>query len=154
MTAYFLDSSALVKRYVPETGTNWVQAIAAPDTGHSLSLAQIAWVEVLSALARRQREGSLPARDISEIIQEFRIDLDTQYQVIKLDQTLCELAGQLLLMYPLRAYDAVQLASGLRFQSNFASVPSLSLVFLSADERLLTIAQAEGLLTDNPNNYR
>jgi predicted nucleic acid-binding protein len=28
VNAYFLDSSALVKRYVAETGTAWVQALS------------------------------------------------------------------------------------------------------------------------------
>lgn len=153
MTTYFLDSSSLVKRYVPETGTAWVQAITAPETGNSLIIAQITWVELLSALARRQREGSLPANEVDSIIQYFRIDLDTQYQVVELDQKLCELAGQLIRQYPLRAYDAVQLASVLQIQSTFASVPFISLVFLTADDRLLAIAQAEDLVTDNPNYH-
>ena len=76
-----------------------------------------------------------------------------QYQVIELDQALAESAGQLVNQYPLRAYDAVQLASVLRIQPAFASTTSTSLVFLTADERLLAIAQSAGLLTDNPNNH-
>lgn len=148
MTDYFLDSSALVKRYVPETGTAWIQALTAPNTGNQLHIARITWVEVLSAVARRQREGTLGSAQVAAIIAAFRFHLDTQYQVIELDQALCEAAGQLLLTYPLRAYDAVQLASGLQLQSTFAS-----LVFLTADTRLIAIAQAEGLMTDNPNTH-
>ncbi|MBD2775745.1 type II toxin-antitoxin system VapC family toxin [Iningainema tapete] len=65
MTAYFLDSSALIKRYVPETGSAWIRAISALDSGNSLIIARITWVEVRSALARRQREGSLTISDAS-----------------------------------------------------------------------------------------
>lgn len=64
-----------------------------------------------------------------------------------------ETAGELVIQYPLRAYDAIQLASGLRFQSNLAQIPNASLVFISADNRLLDIGQTEGLMSDNPNNY-
>jgi hypothetical protein len=64
-----------------------------------------------------------------------------------------EAAGQLVNQYPLRAYDAIQLASMLRIQPAFATATSTSLVFLSADDRLLIIAQTAGLQTDNPNNY-
>lgn len=39
MTAYFLDSSALVKRYVAEMGTVWVRAITAPSAAHTI----LAW---------------------------------------------------------------------------------------------------------------
>jgi hypothetical protein len=52
VTIYFLDSSALVKRYVPEVGTTWIQTLA-PDANNQLYIARITWVEVLSALARR-----------------------------------------------------------------------------------------------------
>ena len=76
MTAYFLDTSALVKRYVTEIGSTWVQDIAALNTD-KLNIAQITWVEFFSALARRQREGSLPASDMNEIIQDFRVHLAT-----------------------------------------------------------------------------
>jgi predicted nucleic acid-binding protein len=153
VNAYFLDSSALVKRYVPETGSAWIQAIADAATGNLLIIARITWVEVLSALARRQRDSSLSAPDVDLIIQRFRFDLNNQYQVVELDRALAESAGQLVNQYPLRAYDAIQLASVLRIQPTFATATSTSLVFLTADDRLLTIAQTAGLLTDNPNNH-
>jgi uncharacterized protein len=153
VTAYFVDSSALVKRYVPETGSAWIRVLLAPKTGNSLLIARITWVEVLSALARREREGSLTLTDRTLIIQRFRSHLNNQYQVIELDTTLAETAGQLVGQYPLRAYDAVQLASVLRIQPAFATEQSTSLIFLTSDDRLNTIAQALGLLTDNPNHY-
>ncbi len=153
MTAYFLDSSALVKRYVSETGSVWVQQITAPQTGNLLFIARITWVEVISAFARRQREGSLTSADVAQVIQTFRSDLNTQYQVIELDATLAVSAGQLVGQYPLRAYDAVQLASVLRIQPAFATTQSTSLIFLTADNRLSAIAQTLGLLTDNPNHH-
>lgn len=153
MTAYFLDSSALVKRYVPETGSAWIRALSAPNTGNSLIIARITWVEVKSAIARREREGSLTPSDRKLIIQRFRSDLNNQYQVIELDSTLAERAGQLVEQYPLRAYDAVQLASVLLLQSAFATTQSTSPIFLSADNRLSTVAIGLGLLFDNPNHH-
>ncbi len=153
MTAYFVDSSALVKRYVPETGSAWIRALSAQETGNSLYIARITWVEVLSALARREREGSLTFPDRTLIIQRFRSDLNTQYQVIELDAKLAVSAGQLVGQYPLRAYDAVQLASVLLLQPAFATTQSTSLIFLTADDRLSAVAQALGLLTDNPNHH-
>ena len=153
MTAYFVDSSALVKRYVPETGSAWIRALSAQGTGNELFIARITWVEVLSALARREREGSLTPTDRALIIQRFRSDLNTQSQVIELDAKLAVSAGQLVNQYPLRAYDAVQLASVLRIQPTFATTQSTSLIFLTSDNRLSAIAQALGLLTDNPNHH-
>ncbi len=153
MTAYFLDSSALVKRYVPETGSAWIRALSAPNTGNSLIIARITWVEVKSAITRREREGSLTPSDRKLIVQKFRSDLNNQYQVIELDVTVAERASQLVEQYPLRAYDAVQLASVLLLQSAFATTQSTSPIFLSADNRLSTVAIGLRLLFDNPNHH-
>ncbi len=153
MSALFLDSSALIKRYVIESGTAWIQALAAPHTNNKLIIARITWVEVLSALSRRYREGNLSPASVTKSIRTFRYDLDIQYQVVELDRTLAEVAGQLIGKRPLRAYDAVQLASALQVQSAFKRAGSSELTFLSADDRLLAIAQAEGLITDNPNHH-
>jgi len=154
VTAYFIDSSALVKRYVAETGTGWIQAITAPSSRNQLIIARITWVEVFSALARREREGGLSSPGFARAMDAFRYDLDMQYQVVELDRTLAEAACQLVVMHPLRAYDAVQLASAQRIQPAFANAEdSVSLVFLSADDRLLAIAQTEGLRTDSPNRH-
>ena len=53
----FLDSSALAKRYVQETGSERVEEILADAT--SLGLSVIALTEVISALCRRRREAAL-----------------------------------------------------------------------------------------------
>ena len=153
MSAFFLDSSALAKRYVSEPGSAWIQAIATSEAHNQIVIARIAWVEVLSALARRQREVSLPSADVLQAIRSFRYDLDTQYQVVEMSRQLVDAAGELVLGHPLRAYDAVQLASALQIHAALSLAAAAPLVFVSADDRLITAAQAEGISTDNPNNH-
>lgn len=104
---YFLDSSALVKRYVPETGSAWVQSIANTSVGNLIAIAQITWVEVLSALSHRRREETLSDYELDIISQKFRNEFKNQYRVIKINQRLLEKAGELVLQYPRRAYDAI-----------------------------------------------
>lgn len=153
VTAYFLDTSALLKRYVSETGTAWIQPLTAQSAGNLLVVARIAWVEVLSALARRQREGSLYDYQASQILQTFRYHFDTQYQKVELLPVVTQMAGQLVSRHTLRAYDAVQLASALCILPQLSGTNTITLTFLTADERLLSIAQAENLITDNPNYH-
>lgn len=71
MTTYYLDASALIKRYVHEAGTEWVRAAVASAAGHTLLTARITMVEVYSALARRRREGSVPSADCALAAQAF-----------------------------------------------------------------------------------
>ncbi|HOT92831.1 MAG TPA: type II toxin-antitoxin system VapC family toxin [Anaerolineae bacterium] len=61
MTTYYVDSSALVKRYVNETGSDWLQALCTPTAGHTLALAHIGLVELAAALAMKVRQGTLDA---------------------------------------------------------------------------------------------
>jgi uncharacterized protein len=153
MTTYFLDSSALAKRYIAETGSLWLRQITNPSSQHDLFIVRITWVEVLSALARRQREGLLTVDHVNQILSVFTIHVEQQYGVLDIDRTLTTLAGDLVTQYPLRAYDAVQLAEALRLKTalNQAQLPDP--VFLTADNRLLEIAQSTGLPCNNPNQY-
>ena len=151
MTTYYLDTSALSKRYVQETGTAWVRTLVAPTSGHTLLTARITMVEIYSALARRKREGTVPAADCDMAAQAFTAHSATEYEFVELDLSIVTLARNLFEHRPLRAYDAVQLASALKSNQELQSARLAPLVFLSADDRLEAAAVAEGLIADNPN---
>ena len=61
MEVYAFDSSGLVKRYVNEVGTAWVNSILNPATGNLIRVVSITGVEVTSAISRRQRAGNISA---------------------------------------------------------------------------------------------
>jgi acyl carrier protein len=54
----YLDTSALIKRFVAERGSGLVDALVA--AGQPIATAKIAYAEVYSGLARKRREGHLP----------------------------------------------------------------------------------------------
>jgi hypothetical protein len=110
-------------------------------------------VEVRSVLARRRRETSINAQDHTDALAAFAEDCLTQYRFIELDLPIVDLAGELLERHPLRAYDSVQSASALRIGRVLGAAELEAPTFLSADDRLLTAARAEGLPTDNPNQH-
>jgi uncharacterized protein len=151
VAAYFLDSSALLKRYIPETGTAWVQNLTAKASGSTLLISRITSVEILSAIARRQREGSLTLEQAQELRTIFQQHFTDQYEVVELTPSITALAGGLCDRQSLRAYDAVQLASAISILPTVTQSPENSLTFLTADDRLLNAAQLENLQADNPN---
>jgi predicted nucleic acid-binding protein len=153
MTTCYLDSSALSKRYVEETGTPWLRDILAPAAGNAVVTARITMVELHSALARRLREGSVDAQACLIAVQAFNQHCATEYRFVELDLNVVGLARDLLDRHPLRAYDAVQLASALRVNRALQAVRLPPLLFLSADDRLNTAATHEGLATDSPNSH-
>ncbi|MBC8446986.1 MAG: type II toxin-antitoxin system VapC family toxin [Chloroflexi bacterium] len=151
MMPYYLDTSALIKHYVAEPGSQWVEAVVFEPDDALLLTSRVTMVEVWSALARRRREISISSQDHADALAAFREDCLTRYHFVEFEMPVVELAGQLLDRHPLRAYDAVQLASALIVSQTLSEAGFPALTFLSADDRLLAIARAEELLTDNPN---
>jgi len=153
VVAYFFDSSAIVKRYLIETGTAWVGSITDLAAGNSVYLARVTLVEVISAITRKARGSGLSASGASKAIGDFRDDFGNEYSVIELTPRLIEQAADLVEAHALRAYDAVQLAAALEINANMrlAGAPPITLV--SADGALNTAALAEGLAVDDPNTH-
>ena len=52
MLVLVCDSSSLVKRYVTETGSMWMERLTDPDAGNRLYIASITGVEIISAITR------------------------------------------------------------------------------------------------------
>ena len=151
MAVYFFDSSALVKRYAQESGTTWIIQTADPMAAHLLYIARITAVEVISALTRRQRGGSVSQGDATRVIQEFRYDLSHQYRVVEITAAVITQAMALAQMHALRGYDAVQLAAALVVHHMRSTLELSPMVLVSADRDLNTAATAEGLSVTNPN---
>jgi predicted nucleic acid-binding protein len=153
MADYYADSSALVKRHVHERGTIWFQSLTGPAAGNTIATAQVSEVEVYSALNRRLRESHLSFPDYTQIADDFALICATEYKIIELTDAVIERSRLLLERHPLRAYDAIQLASALIANTTLQAAGFAPLTFLAADDRLLNAAQAEGLVTDNPNAH-
>jgi len=152
-TVYYLDASALVKRYVTEVGTGWIRDLVIPAGANLLLTSRVTMVEIRSALARRRREGSVSTAEHAFAIEALRAHSLAQYRLVEFDVSVADLAGDLIERYPLRAYDAVQLASALTVARVVADAHLPAPIFLTADDRLLEIAEAEGLPTANPNHH-
>lgn len=155
MTSFFLDTSALIKRFVTETGTNWVRSVTTQGSPSSsgLLVAQITQVELASGIMRRQREGHLSSSTAHKIRLLINRQMRYRYTVISLKDEIIASSEDLLERHPLRAYDAIQLASALEANNGLLAAQSTPLIFVSADKRLLDAASAEGLSIDDPNAH-
>lgn len=153
MRVVYLDASAVVKRYVDEAGSSWIKLLIARNDSPVFLTSRMTIVEVISALARRVREGSLTQDDFKLVEDAFRDDCLGDYQIMPPTTEVIDLACELIGRHPLRAYDATHLASAMSAQRFLSTEDYPQLVFLSADDRLNNAARAEGLLVDNPNQH-
>jgi uncharacterized protein len=146
MTSYFMDSSAISKGYVAEVGSTWITSLIDPTAGHVIVLSQLAIIEVSSVIARKQRLGLISVVDATQVRANFLLDVKEEYITVPLDDAVVQQASDLIIRYPLRSLDAIQLACAIEA----TRVLSEPLIFICSDNNLLVAAAAEGFTTDNP----
>jgi predicted nucleic acid-binding protein len=133
----YLDSSALVKRYVREAGSDEVRNLLLASTP---ATARFSVIEIMSALCRRCRDGDITTADRDSAIAALKEDASRIF-LIELSLQVSELAARMLTRHVLRAGDALQLASCLHLRGHTGA----RVRFVAYDSRLLEAARAEGL---------
>jgi predicted nucleic acid-binding protein len=146
----YLDSSALVKRYLAEAGTPWVQMWCA-DPIQTVAVAEIGLVEVAAAFAGKLRGAHITSAQYDGARADLAADARDEYVLVTINRAVVDEAIELTAKYRLRGYDAVHLACALTLQRALAAYKLQPLAFISADDDLLQAAAAEGLATDNPH---
>jgi len=143
---YYLDSSALVKLYIREIGSDRMLQLAARTAGHQLAVVSVAQVEVRSALRKLQRTGRISVRLADELLGAFQRHLESKFIRQVLTDAILDQACELLDRHSLTSLDAVQLAGYFAVRTTASAEP----VFASADNELLAAAKAEGIPVFDP----
>ncbi|MCX6048957.1 MAG: type II toxin-antitoxin system VapC family toxin [Chloroflexi bacterium] len=149
-----MDSSALVKRYLPELGSHWVANLTDQQNEHIINIAEVTQVEVAAALAARQRAPDGISRQLRDsAVNILAQHCKLEYNLVAMSPYVIDRAVNLTQRYRLRGYDAVQLATALVVNAVLFAANNTALIFVTADKDLLKAAKAEGLTAENPNNY-
>jgi predicted nucleic acid-binding protein len=135
--AYF-DTSALIKRYVDEPGRR--EALRLLRT-HDCVISAVLALEVRSALRRRESDGTLRRDDVRDILARLAADR-AFWTAVDVSSDVLAAAEALAASHPLRALDAIHVASARLFAARIA--PS-AFVFVSADARQTAAAAAIGI---------
>jgi predicted nucleic acid-binding protein len=158
VATYYFDTSALVKRYVMEPGSEWVQQITDARTAsgqpcHVIALSAIGIVEAIAAIARRYRLGQLDGAQRQGLTNLFLTHSHGEYQITAVRARQIDLAIALVQSHPLRGYDALHLATALVLRDELRAARLSAPILVAADTNLCAAAQAEGLLAENPNDH-
>ena len=146
MAVYYLETSALVKLYVREAGTERLLRLVNAAESNHFAILSVAQAEFRSAVRRREREGDLDGYVAVELLERFDLHLASIYVRQAVNDVVVDLACAVIDRYTLRAYDAMQLAGCLALKSAAPSTP----VFVCADQQLLQAAETEGLVWLDP----
>ena len=148
MAAYFLDTSALIKRYHPEVGTPVPDRLFAEDDA-SIIISRLGLVEIVSAFAVKVRSGTI---DVA-MFEQYRRQVfrDVRNRTILVSRMLIrhfQLADALLCrhaaIHRLRTLGALQLAMAIELQSG-----GMPTTFVCADDAVCPLAKSEGLAVLN-----
>lgn len=131
----FFDSSAFAKRYVEEAGSQSVDALCAAAT--ELALSVVCIPEIISALNRRVREGTLTRRQYIEAKTRLSEDM-ADAMIVNLTPPVLSRCTGILEDSPVRAIDALHVACAVAWEAE---------LFVSADKRQTSAASKAGLHT-------
>jgi predicted nucleic acid-binding protein len=135
----FCDTSALLKLYIVEAGSEAVKARA--SEAEAVAVCRIAWAESHAALSRRAREVPPDAPVIEQAKAALAQDWP-HFVVMEVSQALVERAGEYADTFALRGYDSVQLAAA--FETG--RIAQSQICFACFDERLNKAAKVLGMV--------
>jgi predicted nucleic acid-binding protein len=137
--AYF-DTSALIKRYAEEPGRREVVRLLRT---HNCVVSAVLPVEMRSALRRRATDTTLDEKRVAAILKRFAADRPF-WTVVEVSSEVLATAEALCAAHPLRALDAIHVASA---ELVSARMRSPTFIFVSADIRQTRAAAALGMTT-------
>lgn len=142
MVHYFLDTSALVKRFYEEEGTEVVDELV-EDGDSNIVSTSLSVIETVSALKRKCNAGEISEEDMYGLIAAFFKEALGSYLIFPMEEVAFEQAFGLILEDDLRRLDSIQLSAAL-------SLEFRQLCFVCADQDLVGAASGRGLETINP----
>ncbi len=153
MPAYFLESSAFVKRFAPERGSKFVLSLLGSLSRKSLLRSQNHGSRSYRGFDSEQRGKKISADQAVKGLRRLHRDFSARFTQIAIGEHVVVEALRLTKAYGLRGYDSIQLSAALEANSERIARGLLPLILVSADTELNNAAQTEGLVIEDPNNY-
>jgi predicted nucleic acid-binding protein len=134
----YFDSSALVKRYVEEQGSDKIDALLR-DTPTPVT-SRLAYPEILAALTRRHRGGHIAVSAFERVKRQFRTDWES-LAVIEMRVEVLRFVDRLIDKHALKGADSIHLSTALWLKENVRE----EVIVVASDAELLRSARIEKL---------
>lgn len=142
----YLDTSALVKKYVAEEGTESMVTIVQNSV---IVTSRLTYPEILSAFVRRSRAGDITSNKSKEILKDFESDWDC-FTILDIHEELLPIVKHIIEKYSMKEADSIHLSSALWLKNIIRE----DIAFVASDINLLTAASSEGMSIINPVVYK
>lgn len=151
MNHFYLDASVLVKRYIVETGSPLTNHLLDNMIKSRLMALYIGIGEVTSVIVRRHNAGAINDADFVQALANFKAEVaDAPDFLLKsVEDSIVHASLDLIERHSINATDAIVLCSALEVANALRNAGD-DLALIASDLRLIRAAQAEGLVTFNP----
>ena len=153
MNSFFLDGSALAKRYVPEIGSALVDVLVDTVAEQRIYLLHIGYAEVVSVLVRKKNAGGISAAVFNQALLNLEREVIRSLgkHLLSFDNSVASDALAFIVQHATNATDAIVLRVALDI-AQLLRAGGDDLVLVASDQRLLRATQVEGLTTFNPES--
>ncbi len=146
MNCYFLESTAFIRLFVQEPGTDVLVRLMESIEDNRKLIAASTPLEVYAAIRRRERSGGLSPENAAAALEILRIESARMVQE-PLNPAVLEAARQALDRTTLRWPDALQLGAAIVARDMFQGT---QIIFVSTSAAVLEAAKADGFTTLDP----
>ena len=148
MPTYYLDTSAIMKRYRYEPGTETIDRLfEVPQPETRVYTSFLTTLELTSSILRLARGGQISRRMADNVLARFRQDSQGTVRVLPLTDAIVSGAVAVVEQHQLRSGDAIHLAT---VASIFRLAPESETVLVTSDRELLEAAMRSGMGGLNP----
>lgn len=133
---FYLDASALVKHYVVETGSAWVESLYTEKTANAIAIAHFALVEIAAAFAAKRRGQFITPAEYESALDDLFHDAQSRFRLVSVGRAIIEDAIQLTRRQKLRGYDAIHLACALALNRPLVDNDLPPLIFVAYSGQL------------------
>jgi uncharacterized protein len=148
---FYLDASALAKRYIPEPGMSVIGHLFSRVSPQRIIVLHLGIAEVVSVIVRKYNAKTLSPQTIAQALTNLEAEVINQPLMPKLeaDADLINAALPLIGKHSINATDGILLRSAIDLAADLR-LGGDDLVLVASDQRLLRASRAEGLQIFNP----
>lgn len=152
MAIVYIESSALVKRYLPEQGTEVIDELFDRRTSSEFFVISLpSALEIKSVFVRLAKAGRISDAEVRELLASFWADRTKVSSILPFDNSLVEEASGHLDRHPVRTLDAVHVASILRVKET-AQRSGERLIVVACDHEVVQACREENIEVLNPES--
>jgi predicted nucleic acid-binding protein len=150
MPVYYFDTSAILKRYRNELGTDVVDRLFDSPQGDSqFYISFLTILELTSSILRLVKGGQLSQSVADDMLARFSQDIPDTFRLAPLTDAILNGAVTVVGRHQLRSGDAIHLATA---SSIFSLAPESEGILVSSDSELLSAAANSGMGVLNPQD--